>query len=182
MEHTNHPLTLDNMPDDMLRLIVSKVGAASSTDYANTVITCKGLNFGLDDPLMARTLNIAPVVDRPHLADQYEQLIEQLMAANNLDAQYVTGMREFFHFDNNFLGLHFLRLASSGGHREAKYLYGLLHMALGWIEYGKKILSELTDAEGISSIERIWVSQLNVRMKDQYVDALCNQRLVATQE
>ncbi|CAN6853398.1 unnamed protein product [Brassica oleracea] len=46
MEPTNRSLThLDTMPDDMLRLIISKLGAASSTDYCNAVITCKSLNF-----------------------------------------------------------------------------------------------------------------------------------------
>ncbi|KAL0705841.1 hypothetical protein Bca4012_072266 [Brassica carinata] len=77
------------MPNGMLRLIVSKVGAASSTDYCNTVLTCKSLNFSLDDPLIAKTLNIAPLVERPHLVNRYEKTMESLLAANNLDAHYV---------------------------------------------------------------------------------------------
>ena len=113
MEPTNRSLTrLDTMPNGMLRLIVSKVGAASSTDYCNTVLTCKSLNFSLDDPLIAKTLNIAPLVERPHLVNRYEKTMESLLAANNLDAHYVKGMREYFYFDNHFLGLHHLRLAS----------------------------------------------------------------------
>ncbi|KAL0666881.1 hypothetical protein Bca4012_029585 [Brassica carinata] len=115
MEPTNRSLThLDTMPDDMLRLIISKVGAASSTDYCNAVLTCKSLNFGLDDPLIAKTLSIAPLVERPYLANGYEKMMESLLAANNLDAHYVKGMREYFYFDNHFLRLHHLHLASKG--------------------------------------------------------------------
>ncbi|KAH0883092.1 hypothetical protein HID58_059188 [Brassica napus] len=102
MEPTNHSLTrLDTMPDDMLCLIISKVGAALSTD----------------DPLIAKTLSVAPLVERPHLANGYEKMMESLLAANNLDAHYVKGMREYFYFDNHFLGLHHLRLASKGDHK-----------------------------------------------------------------
>ena len=138
MEPTNRSLTrLDTMPDDMLRLIISKVGATSSTDYCNAVLTCKSLNFGLDDPLIAKTLSIAPLVERPHLANGYEKMMESLLAANNLDVHYVKGMCEYFYFDNHFFGLHHLRLASKGDHKEAKYLYGFLLMALGMIEKGK---------------------------------------------
>lgn len=86
-------------------------------------------------------------------------------------------MREYFYFDNHFLGLHHLRLASKGDHKEAKYLYGVLHMALGMIEKGKKILTKLTEDDGLDSVEMSWenvqesLSQLNVRMKDVYVDS-----------
>lgn len=86
-------------------------------------------------------------------------------------------MREYFYFDNYFLGLHHLRLASKGDHKEAKYLYGVLLMALGMIEKGKKILTKLTEDDGLDSVEMSWenvqesLSQLNVRMKDVYVDS-----------
>ncbi|KAG2313781.1 hypothetical protein Bca4012_064412 [Brassica carinata] len=195
MEPTNPSLPrLDTMPDDMLRLIISKVGSSSSTDYGNTMLTCKSLNFGLDDPLIAKTLSIAPLVKKPHLAHRYEKLMESLLAVHNLDAHYVTGMRECFLFDNHFLGLHHLRLASKGGHKEAEYLYGILHMALGWIEEGKKILSKLTDDEGLAFVELSWeniqtsLSQLNVRMRDEYVasfmimqpDVDCHPRVMNT--
>ncbi|KAG2329819.1 hypothetical protein Bca4012_020651 [Brassica carinata] len=163
------------MPDDMLRLIVSKVGSASSTDYCNAVLSCKSLNFGSDDPFIGKALSIAPLVERPHRANRYEKLMENLLAANNLDAHYVKGMQEFFDFDNHIMGLHHLSVASEGDHKEAKYLYGLLLMAMGMIEKGKKILSKLTDDEGLDFVEMSWekiqtsLSQLNVRLKDEYV-------------
>ncbi|CAN7094923.1 unnamed protein product [Brassica rapa subsp. narinosa] len=59
-----------------------------------------------------------------------------------------------------------------GDHKEAKYLYGVLHMALGMIEKGKKILTKLTEDDGLDPVEMSWenvqesLSQLNVRMKD----------------
>lgn len=179
MEPSNTSLSrLESMPEDMRRLIVSKVGASSSTDYGNTVLTCKSLNFGLDDPLIARTLNIDPLVRRPDLANGYGEMMGELLASNNLDAHYVKGMCEFFGSDDPVLGIHHLRLAAKGAHKEAKYLYGVLSMALGMVNKGKKILSKLTDAVGVCSIEAIWenvhasLSHLHVEMKDVYVDSL----------
>ncbi|KAJ4867348.1 hypothetical protein Rs2_03310 [Raphanus sativus] len=170
-----NPTRLDTLPDDMLRVIISKVGAASSSDYANTVLSCRSMNFGLDDPLIATTLCISPLVEQPRLADNYGKLMEQLLAADNLAAHYVKGIREYFLFDNQSLGLHHLRIASNGSHREATYLYGLLRMALGMVDEGKKIISELSEDVGVASVEKIWVkvqksiSDLPLRLKDEYV-------------
>lgn len=50
-------------------------------------------------------------------------------------------------------------------------------MALGMIEKGKKILTKLTEDDGLDPVEMSWenvqesLSQLNVRMKDVYVDS-----------
>ena len=51
-------------------------------------------------------------------------------------------------------------------------------MATGMINKGKKILSKLTDAIGLDSVETSWenvqasLSHLTVEMKDVYVDSL----------
>ncbi|XP_013669600.2 F-box protein At2g35280-like [Brassica napus] len=127
MEPANISLfRLDALPEDMLRVIVSKVGATSSTDYGNTLLTCKSLNFNLDDPLIAKVLSLGPLVKKPHLADRYRKMMDSLLGANNVDAHYVKGISEYFRFGNHFLGLHHLRLASKGNHKEARYLYGVL--------------------------------------------------------
>ena len=61
MEPSKRSLSrLESMPDDMLRLIVSKVGASSSADYCNTMMACKSLNFGLDDPLICQNTQHHP--------------------------------------------------------------------------------------------------------------------------
>ncbi|KAF3530096.1 hypothetical protein DY000_02042508 [Brassica cretica] len=179
MEPSKRSLSrLEAMPEDMLRLIVSKVGASSSIDYCNTMMTCKSLNFGLDYPLIAKTLNITPLVERPNISYGYGKMMESLLASNHLDAHYVRGMCEYFDLDNPVLGLYHLRIASKGAHKEAKYLYGVLLMATGMINKGKKILSKLTDAIGLDSVETSWenvqasLSHLTVEMKDVYVDSL----------
>ncbi|KAG5384348.1 hypothetical protein IGI04_035818, partial [Brassica rapa subsp. trilocularis] len=63
--------------------------------------------------------------------------------------------------------------SNMGARKEAKYLYGVLLMATGMINKGKKILSKLTDAIGLDSVERSWenvqasLSHLTVEMKDK---------------
>ncbi|XP_013689242.2 F-box protein At2g35280-like [Brassica napus] len=179
MEPSKRSLSrLESMPDDMLRLIVSKVGASSSADYCNTMMACKSLNFGLADPLIAKTLNITPMVERPNISYGYGKMMESLLASNNLDAHYVKGMCEYFDLGNPDLGLYHLRIASKGAHKEAKYLYGVLLMATGMISKGKKILSKLTEDIGLDSVETSWenvqasLSHLTVEMKEVYVDSL----------
>ncbi|KAJ4875581.1 Uncharacterized protein Rs2_40599 [Raphanus sativus] len=166
---------LEDLPDDMLRLIVSKVGSASSTDYFNAISSCNSMTFGVTDPMITKTLNITPLVKRPDRATSYTEFMASLIAANKFDAHFVKGMSEYFSFNNRFLGLHHLRFASKGNHKETKYLYGLLLMALGMIDKGKKILSKLTNDVGLASVEMIWesiqssLSYLPVELKDEYV-------------
>ncbi|CAH8363773.1 unnamed protein product [Eruca vesicaria subsp. sativa] len=175
MEPTKRSLScLESIPDDMLRLTISKVGSASSTDFINSLLTCKSMNFSVDDPLIAKDLSLAPLVKKPLLANRYKKLMDSCLGAKNVDAHYVKGTLEYFYFKNQLLGLHHLRLASKGGQKEGRYLYGLILMALGMIEKGKKILTKLTDEEGIASVKNIWetiqnsLSELNVQMKDVY--------------
>ncbi|WZZ27423.1 hypothetical protein YC2023_010824 [Brassica napus] len=155
MEPSKRSLSrLESMPDDMLRLIVSKVGASSSADYCNTMMACKSLNFGLDDPLICQNTQ-----HHPHGGE----------------TQYLL---RYFDLGNPVLGLYHLRIASKGAHKEAKYLYGVLLMATGMISKGKKILSKLTEDIGLESVETSWdnvqasLSHLTVEMKEVYVDSL----------
>ncbi|KAH0847095.1 hypothetical protein HID58_091812 [Brassica napus] len=140
-------ITLETMPNDMLMVIVSKVGATSSLDYFNTITSCKSLNF-------------------------------ELLKIQQRGCKLHQGLLEFFHRENESLGLHHLRLSSKGGHKEATFIYGVVLMALGMTEKGMNIINKLNDKEGPIILDSLWTNiqnsleHINVTMKTAYVTSL----------
>ncbi|KAJ4883692.1 hypothetical protein Rs2_33785 [Raphanus sativus] len=166
------------MPNDMLMVIVTKVGATSSVDYVNTITSCKSLKFGFHNHFVARDLNLAPLIKTPLLAYDYPDLMESCLKSNNVGANYIKGLLEFFDRDNEVLGLHHLRLSSKGGHKEATFIYGVVLMALGMTEKGMAIINNLNDKVGVIILDSLWTNiqnslrNINVTMKPAYVTSL----------
>ncbi|KAF2609252.1 hypothetical protein F2Q68_00045817 [Brassica cretica] len=98
----------------------------SFLDYFNTIITCKSLSFGSENFSVAKDLNLLPLVKQPALANRYNTLVNSCLKANNLDAHFLKGMLEYFQSQNQFLGLHHIRIASKSGHLQGRYVYGVL--------------------------------------------------------
>ncbi|CAF1701756.1 unnamed protein product [Brassica oleracea] len=171
-------LTLQTMPEDMRLFIVSKVGTTSPIDYFNTIITSKSLKFSFDNYFVAKDLKLSPLVKKPALATRYKTLMDSCLKANNVDAHFVKGMLEYFHSQNQFLGLHHIRIASKGGHLKGRYVYGVLLMAIGQTEKGVKIINKLTDEQGFSVVEDCMANfqrsleRPDLHMKDIYVSSL----------
>ncbi|KAL0672592.1 hypothetical protein Bca4012_000572 [Brassica carinata] len=88
----------------------------SFLNYFNTIITCKSLSFCSENFSVAKDLNLSPLVKQPALANRYNTLVNSCLKANNLDAHFLKGMLEYFQSQNQFLGLHHIRIASKSGH------------------------------------------------------------------
>lgn len=84
--------SLENMPEDLRMVIVSKVGANSALDYFNAIIASKSLCFRFDNRFIARDLNLEPLVKKPAQAKRYRSLMDSCLKANNVHAHFVTGM------------------------------------------------------------------------------------------
>ena len=167
-------LTLQKMPYDMLSLIVSKVGATSSVDYVNTILTCKKLNISFDNYFVAKDLDLQALVQRPREANNYKSLMESFLRRNNVDAHYVQGILEYFEGKNIFIDLHHLRVAARRGHKEGRFIYAVLLMSLGIADKGKKALTKLTNEHGLATVECIWgnvrssLNGIDLQMKKVY--------------
>lgn len=149
-------LTFQNLPYDMLSLILSKVGATPSVDYANKKLTCKDLNISFEDYFVAKDLNLEVFVQNPRQARNYKSLMESCLRSNNVNVHYLQGIVEYFGKNNVFIGLHHLRVAAKGGHKAGRFLYGILLMNLGMADKGKKVLTRLTNEHGGATVELIW--------------------------
>ncbi|CAH8392028.1 unnamed protein product [Eruca vesicaria subsp. sativa] len=93
------------MPDDMRHVIVSKVGAISSIDYYNTIISCKALNFTSHPSIITTPSSLAR-----HSTSHLTTTLSSSLRANNIEAHYIKGIVEYFRTENKFLGLHHLQL------------------------------------------------------------------------
>lgn len=113
-------MSLTTIHQDMRMFIVLKVGSISPLDYYNTIIASKSLNFGFNNYFIAKDLNHAPLVRKPLLAYKYKSLMDSCLKANNTNSNFFKGMLEYFHCQNQFLGLHHIRLAAKGGHKEGR--------------------------------------------------------------
>lgn len=169
---------LESMPDDILMVVVSKVGTISSIDYLNTITSCKSLHFGIDNQFIAKKLNLAPLIRRPLLAYEYEDLMEKCLESNNASANYIKGLLELFNRQNQVVGIHHLRLAYTDGHNEARFIYGVVLLSLGMTEKGIKIINRLSEEVGLIGLDILWTSirttleHSNVTMGEAYVTSL----------
>lgn len=98
-------LTLQKMPCDMLSLIVSKVGATSSVDYVNTILTCKKLNISFDNYFVAKDLDLQALVQRPREANNYKSLMESCLRRNNVELKTACSACFHHYFLNEFVNL-----------------------------------------------------------------------------
>ncbi|KAF3532712.1 hypothetical protein DY000_02037401 [Brassica cretica] len=101
MDPNPNVLRLNNMPSDMLSLIVAKVGVASPVDYVNVSLSCKELNIGFENFLVAKDLNLQPLIHKPRRAKYYKGLMESCLKRDNVDAHYLWKHCEIFLLSQN---------------------------------------------------------------------------------
>lgn len=110
--------------------------------------------------------------------------MDRCLEAINVDANFIKGILKFFHYENQFLGLHHIRKAAKSGHTEARYVYSVLLMAIGQTEKGIKIINKLTDQEGIAAVDscctnmQISLQDINLSMKKIFVVSLLKMKPV----
>ncbi|KAF8091273.1 hypothetical protein N665_0450s0031 [Sinapis alba] len=183
-------VSLVNLPDNMIMSIISKIGSNSPFDYLNTIISFKSLNFGFDSYLIAKELDFAPLVKNPLKIYQYQSMMGNLNGcffkcrqANNTDANFVKGVVEFFNRQNQFLGMHHLRLSAKSGHKEEMYIYRVLLITIVQIMKGKKVINKLIDNECIKMIDDCWnnihisLRRIAPTMKDISTNTVCSKCL-----
>lgn len=77
MDPLEHQLRiLQSMPHESLSMIISKVGAFSSTAYCNTIMACKDLYVESKKQVVSKDPSLSPIVEKPHLAQEYKALFD----------------------------------------------------------------------------------------------------------
>lgn len=147
---------LETLPQDLLGIIVSKVGATSSEDFHNCILSCKELGASANDERVLQKLNLAPLVKKPLLSIQYLPLMKKCLANNNPDAHFIKGMIRYFLLNDHVIGLHHLGVAAHAGKLEAVYLYAIILLCSGRIVEGKIYLNKLKWTEDTTMVDTCW--------------------------
>ncbi|CAH2078190.1 unnamed protein product, partial [Thlaspi arvense] len=76
---------IESLPQDLLGLIVCKVGADSPVDYHNCILSCKELRASSTDKRVCQKLSLAPLLKKPIAANNYHtKYLAQLKWADDI--------------------------------------------------------------------------------------------------
>ncbi|VVB17741.1 unnamed protein product [Arabis nemorensis] len=149
---------LESLPEDLLGVIVRKLGATDTTTYHFCLRSCKKLGATAHDERVCTTVNLAPLVKRPLLTVKYFPVLKRCLAHYNPDAHYIKGILRYFLLNQSTVGLHHLDVAADAGKKDAIYLYAILLLCRDMIAEGKTYLNQLKWEENTDIVDACWKS------------------------
>ncbi|TVU36004.1 hypothetical protein EJB05_17914 [Eragrostis curvula] len=118
------PDYLDELPDDLVLSILSKVAASATapSDLLSVHLTCKRLNgLGRHDMVFAKASPASLAVKASAWSEQAQRFLKRCADAGNLEACYILGMIRFYCLGSRSSGAAMLARAAVGGHAAALY-------------------------------------------------------------
>ncbi|KAG1331463.1 F-box protein [Cocos nucifera] len=114
----------DNLPDDLVVLILSKLShsASSPSDLVRILMVCKRLNkLGMNPLVLSRVSAKALAIRAKNWSDAAHKFLKQCADAGNLEACYILGMIRFYCLENRGSGASLMARAAIGLHAAAMY-------------------------------------------------------------
>ncbi|KAB5525138.1 hypothetical protein DKX38_022887 [Salix brachista] len=118
------PDLFDQLPDDLVLHILSKLSASASrpSDFINIIITCKRLKkFALDPLVLSRAGVKTFAMKAERWSDPAHQFLKQCVNAGNREALYTLGMIRFYCLQNRGSGASLMAKAAIKSHALALY-------------------------------------------------------------
>ncbi|XP_062229972.1 F-box protein At1g67340-like [Phragmites australis] len=118
------PDYLDELPDDLVLSILSKLAASASapSDLLSVHLTCKRLNgLGRHDMVFAKASPASMAVKAAVWSEPAQRFLKCCADAGNLEACYILGMIRFYCLGSRSGGAALLARAAVGGHAAALY-------------------------------------------------------------
>lgn len=115
---------LDELPDDLVLSILSKLAASASSpsDLLSVHLTCKRLNgLGHQDMVFANASPASLAVKAAAWSEPAQRFLKRCADAGNLEACYILGMIRFYCLGSRSGGAAMLAKAAVGGHPAALY-------------------------------------------------------------
>lgn len=148
---------LELMPTDIQTEIISRVARHSRRAVRNLLAAVPPLAPSAAVPIVYRNLNIHPLTVHPRAAlHRYQSLMENCLASGNLQAHYVRGIQQYFHYNNVHGGLPHLQIAAEGSYEKAVYLYGVIMLSKGETAIGQAMLDTLGWRQNKNRADRCW--------------------------
>lgn len=119
---------IKSLSRDLLVEVVASAASQSFIDLHNMKICCKDFLEATEDNYVWQRVSLEkfPLIEWfPN--DKALSFLKRCRESENTESLYREGLREYFGYPNgNIGGLGSLKMASQKGHREAKYVYGMI--------------------------------------------------------
>ncbi|MED6110367.1 hypothetical protein PIB30_042156 [Stylosanthes scabra] len=157
--------TIKSLPKDLLVEIVASVASHSSIDFHNAKKSCKDLLDAGEDNYVYRRISLDrfPFIQwrRSPTTDKLLLFLKRCKENQNAESLYREGLRECLGNGNMKEGLKSLDMAAKEGHKEAKYVYGMMLLCSSLCEDEKSV--EL----GLGHLRFLKESKCLVRTRDK---------------
>ncbi|KAL1373129.1 hypothetical protein HN51_003142 [Arachis hypogaea] len=118
--------TIKSLPKDLLVKIVASVASHSFIDLHNVKKSCKDLLEAAEDNYVYRRVSLDKFSFIPRYSNDKElSFLKRCKENQNIESLYREGLRECLG-NGNAEGLKLLDMAANEGHKEAKYVYGII--------------------------------------------------------
>ncbi|XP_061371814.1 F-box protein At1g67340-like isoform X2 [Gastrolobium bilobum] len=124
LRHNNKHDLFNDLPDDVVVFILSKLSstASSPSDFINILSTCKRLNqLGIHRLVLSKAGPKVFAVKPKNWSDCAHRFLKRCVNAGNVDACYTLGMIRFYCLQNRGSGLSLLAKAAMRMHAPALY-------------------------------------------------------------
>ena len=117
---------IKSLPKDLLVEVVASVASHSFTDLHNMKLCCKDLLDATKDNYVFQQVSLDKFPLIQWLPNEKESsFLKRCRESQNLESLYREGLRECLG-NGNIDGLESLNMAAQKGHKEAKYVYGMI--------------------------------------------------------
>ncbi|XP_057432113.1 putative F-box protein At1g67623 [Lotus japonicus] len=113
---------------DLLVEVVAKVASHSLIDLQNIKRCCKGFLDASEDSYVWQRVSLDTFLLIQWLPnDEVSSFLKRCRKCGNIESLYREGLREYFDYPNGKIdGLEMLKVAAQKGHKEAKYVCGMI--------------------------------------------------------
>ncbi|KAL1334286.1 putative F-box protein At1g67623 [Arachis hypogaea] len=117
---------IKSLPKELLVEIVASVASHSFIDLHNVKKSCKDLLEAAEDNYVYRRVSLDKLSFIPRSSNDKElSFLKRCKENQNTESLYREGLREYLG-NGNAKGLRLLDMAAKEGHKEAKYVYGMI--------------------------------------------------------
>ncbi|KAL1218362.1 F-box protein [Cardamine amara subsp. amara] len=148
---------IEELPQDILGEIISRVARFSRTTVRNVMAVAPKLAKGAQNDKVYKNMNLKPLAVSPLQAvNKYHQLMERCLKSGNEESHYIKGIQEYFHQNNTTTGLDVLKASAQGTYENGIYLYGITMLCRGNFDEGKTYLDKLGWRKNKSKADQCW--------------------------
>ena len=141
-------MSLPDLPDNVLAIILGKVGESSYEDYAGCMLSCKTFQRLSKYPEVLQKLDLTKAFTPPwERIPNASNILYECAQFRNVHAIFLCGLIDYYFAKPRITGINHLKSAADAGHCEAMYLYGMA------------LINEKQLAEGAKYIKMLWTKR-----------------------